>query len=83
MFSGSVDGGAEMNRPEWKDAPEWVMWIAQDKSGIWFGYDNKPDLLAEEWGRIGATRFDDFGSCILLERGKQSRKWRNTLESRP
>lgn len=72
-----------MIKPEWAESPEWVMWMAQDKDGAWFGYDNEPDCLVSEWGKIGASVFDNCGRCILLERGDPSNKWRQTLESRP
>lgn len=75
--------GDEVSKPEWSESPEWVMWMAQDKDGVWFGYDNKPDDLEDEWGRLGANVFDNCGRCILLERGNPSSKWRKTLESRP
>ena len=72
-----------MNKPDWKDCPEWVMWMAQDENGVWFGYDSKPDQLKNEWGRMGAGVFDNRGLCILLERGVESQKWNETLEARP
>lgn len=72
-----------MNNPDWSESPKWVLWMAQDKDGVWFGYDSKPDLLKNEWGREGAGFFDRCGKCILLERGSVSEKWTESLESRP
>ena len=34
------------NKPSWEDAPEWVGWLAQDKSGAWwfFRKPKEPNL---------------------------------------
>lgn len=31
-----------MNKPDWKDAPEWANWLAMDSDGIWWWYENEP-----------------------------------------
>lgn len=33
-----------MNKPDWKDAPEWANWLAQDGEGqwIWLGLNRDP-----------------------------------------
>jgi hypothetical protein len=71
-----------MSKPEWSETPDWVSWISQDEDGIWFGYDIEPIALESEWGRMDLGFFGN-GRCILLERGKPSGEWRNTLEPRP
>lgn len=72
-----------MKKPDWKDAPEWVMWIGQDKDGVWFGYSLQPDKLNEEWGCSDAGFFNREGSSILLDREDANDKWYETLEARP
>lgn len=29
-------------KPDWKDAPAWAQYLAQDFNGEWFWYENKP-----------------------------------------
>ncbi len=43
-----------MNRPDWKDAPEWAMWLSCDPSGNWFWHDNKPKLA---WSATSAFMY--------------------------
>ena len=31
-----------MNKPDWKDAPDWAEWLAMDESGDWYWYEIKP-----------------------------------------
>jgi len=30
-------------KPEWKDAPKWANWLAQDANGDWYWYKEKPE----------------------------------------
>lgn len=32
-----------MSKPDWKSAPSWAEWLAQDISGFWNWYEIKPD----------------------------------------
>jgi len=45
-----------MSKPDWKLAPSWAMWLAQDDDGNWCWYENKP-----EWA----------GDCWITESGKE------------
>jgi hypothetical protein len=58
-------------KPEWKDAPEWAQWAAQDFDGDWYWFENKPIQLEFGWasstGRIQNINQD----------------WRESLERRP
>lgn len=40
-------------KPDWKDAPEWAQWLAQDPCGDWFWYENKPYFGESEWVSSG------------------------------
>ena len=31
-------------KPDWKDAPEWAMWLAMDEDGEWWWYEDEPFL---------------------------------------
>ena len=38
-------------KPDWKDAPEWAMWLAMDGDGWWGWYEEEPawDCEADIW----------------------------------
>lgn len=65
-------------KPDWKDAPEWAEWVAQDADGTWWFYGYKP----RPW----------LGMCWMTSHpmGRQhphksepNKNWRKTLENRP
>jgi hypothetical protein len=31
-----------MIKPDWKNAPEWAQWLAQDYDHIWFWFEHEP-----------------------------------------
>jgi hypothetical protein len=37
------------NRPDWKDAPNWANYLAQDKDGSWWWYGNNPISVEDKW----------------------------------
>ncbi len=41
---------------------DWVNWIAQDKNGGWWQYENEPKLMTEYW-------FNRAGQMIHLYQG--------------
>lgn len=63
-----------MTKPDWKDAPEWAQWLAQDSSGAWYWYERKPFALGTVW-------VDDGGRSASAI--KFSREWESTIEQRP
>lgn len=47
-----------MSRPDWKDAPEWANWVAQDGDGEWWWFQNKPTLYHNDvWRADGGKSF--------------------------
>ncbi len=62
-----------MNKPEWKDAPEWANWLAMDGDGTWWWYDLEPELEADYWISKGKER-----KAIDTTEG-----YENSLEARP
>lgn len=63
-----------MNRPDWKDAPEWAQYMAQDSDGDWYWYENLPTAKLATWiGWEGRMEFALDGESA----------WRETLEARP
>ena len=35
-------------KPDWKDAPEWANYLAQDKNGEWTWFSHKPKPEAQK-----------------------------------
>lgn len=45
-----------MDKPDWKDAPEWAMWLGLDSDGYGYWFSHKPELLdGLEWTTDGVT----------------------------
>jgi hypothetical protein len=53
--------------------PEWVCWIAQDKDGIWWGYQVEPNLSHQSWYE------NEVGNSVRLGKGAQKCDWVSTL----
>jgi hypothetical protein len=48
-----------MNKPDWKDAPEWARWLAMDGDGSWWWYEQKPrwiKLTSQWWRKAGSHK---------------------------
>lgn len=62
-------------KPDWKNAPEWANYVAMDKVGDWYWYEDEPIPSHDYWlmttGRIKRIDVDDLP------------KWNATLERRP
>jgi hypothetical protein len=70
--------GAVYDDP-WFGAPKWAKYKAQDASGRWFWYENKPAKSSsmESWLRAeGAAK-------IIYPSGEPNPNWRDTLIERP
>lgn len=65
-------------KPEWKDAPEWAMWLAQDGDGFWCWFQKKPYLPEglRDWLWNNGTEYEIAG----LDKAGE---WRKSLERRP
>lgn len=59
-------------KPDWKDAPEWANWLAQDRGSGWFWYEYKPYANKECWLADKGRQLLNYAEC-----------WLYTLESRP
>jgi len=49
-----------MCKPQWKDAPDWANFMAQDENGRWFWYSERPLSRVDRWivslsGRLKAV----------------------------
>jgi hypothetical protein len=65
--------------PDWRNAPEWANWLAQDKGGAWYWYQY-PVVIDGGWWveREGYDGNVEQAACSgkLLD-------WESTLQSRP
>jgi len=57
-------------------APPWVRWIAQDSSGVWWGYSVEPLRNDTGWYE------NEVGRCIRLGE-TVSGDWERSLHSMP
>ncbi len=65
-----------MNKPDWENAPDWAVWLAQDASGTWWWYEREPNTLGSRWAAVKLTPKQ------LAGRGDRNSDWRETLEKR-
>ncbi len=64
-------------KPDWKDAPEWAKWLAQDGNGSWWFYEVKVTHNGDSFVNP-ACRGNEKAAV-----GKVIGDWRKTLERRP
>ena len=64
-------------KPNWNDAPEWASYLARDKNGTWFWYENEPTgFNADDEWNCGE------GKAEMAHNNSHS-DWKETLEERP
>lgn len=61
-------------KPDWKDAPEWALYLAQDDDGDWYWYARDPVKDVFRWSPNG-------GQCELASIDESG--WGESKESRP
>lgn len=72
-------------KPDWKDAPVWALWLAQDEYGAWGWYERKPSAC-KNYGLWDIL--DQSDNCSRPEntnfkvKFKKNPNWRDTLEMR-
>jgi len=66
----------ENEKPDWKDAPEWAQFVAQDEDGGWWWYECEPDQSSGVWSH-NRTGGRVQGAVIRVS------GWKETLEARP
>lgn len=62
--------------PPWSEAPPWAMWRAQDETGEWWWYEEKPRIATDNDG------YDAVNSQSRAEQYKWP-NWKTTLQKRP
>ncbi len=61
---------AEIHTP----LPDWVVWLAQDADGAWWGYSVEPLQHHQGWYE------NEVGRCAALGRGRPNPEWQTTLQ---
>lgn len=61
-------------KPNWKDAPEWAQYLAQDSDGSWYWYEQKPEHDFTWWKPVNVSKF---------QTAEISSDWQDSLEKRP
>lgn len=61
-------------KPDWKDAPEWANYLAQDEDGEWHWYKGKPFPVGDGWWPTDHP---------IAKAGYDRNDWEDTLEQRP
>lgn len=61
-------------KPDWKDAPEWANYLAQDEDSDWYWFEKEPSIQAHTW-------WADEGQWTYAECVDES--WKDSLEQRP
>jgi hypothetical protein len=69
-------------KPNWDDAPVWAWWLACDEDGIWYWYEEKPEIKSDEYGWSGVLDIVSFEYAGCID-GFICENWRETLEKRP
>ena len=64
-----------MNKPDWKDAPEWANWLAMDGDWNWWWHEEKPDLIG--------MYYAEWTSAGMVDLARSTVNWKETLEARP
>ncbi|MGB0713278.1 MAG: hypothetical protein ACPGUC_06935 [Gammaproteobacteria bacterium] len=54
--------------------PDWVRWLAQDRSGAWWGYEAEPNLGDGSWYE------NEVGRYVRLGEGAANPHWEHTLQ---
>lgn len=65
-----------MSKPDWKDAPEWAQWLAQNGDGEWYWHERQPVERSFVFDTIG-------GVWQFASAGPRNPAFYKTLERRP
>ena len=64
-------------KPDWKDAPEWAKYLAQDADGRWYWYEARPKI--DNILNLFYNRTDTDFALV----NSANPNWKDTLEKRP
>ena len=60
-------------KPDWKDAPEWVRWVAMQPDGGWFWFADKPELRYGCWKANPNSKWMSAPNPISFEKSLEPR----------
>ena len=66
-----------MSKPDWKDAPGWANWLAQDQSGQWWWFEHSVERCDDGWAWANPSSSGRF------RKTDDPPDWQDTLEDRP
>lgn len=66
-----------MDKPSWKDAPEWANYLAMNSSHIWQWFESKPYVDDYE----GIWELNDWNTKVEVAQTPDV-DWKETLEKR-
>lgn len=61
-------------KPDWKNAPEWAEYLAQNEDGTWTFFENEPFAYDYEWRQVHGKKQWHY---VDIE------NWTESLETRP
>ena len=66
-------------KPEWKDAPDWANYLAQNGDGVWGWYEKSPEWVGEDQSWVASS-----DSIFYYAGCSENHTWGlETLEHRP
>ena len=69
-------------KPDWKDAPKWAKWLAQDRCyNAWHWFEYKPSISISGYDIWSPSIWG--GRDIGYGYGITDKHWQDTLERRP
>lgn len=71
-----------MNKPDWKDAPEWARWLAQDEDGWWSWWNTQP-IVCEKAKCWNQGKPGEDWRYLDIHISEVSGDWKESLEARP
>ena len=61
-------------KPDSKQLPSWMRWLAQDADGAWWGYEHEPHLADIAWYE------NEVGLSIKLSEDTEIGDWKHSLQ---
>jgi len=70
-------------KPSWSDAPKWANWLAKDKSGEWYWYENEPNCFVSVLGENRLNPDLEWWATGRHQLAEDDIYWQSSLEQRP
>lgn len=69
-----------MSKPDWRDAPNWALWLTGDSIGSYHWWDTEPYPHDDGWWETG---LNDGYRCQFAGKFAEPREWYACIEMRP